>query len=187
MAKVFTPADIIWFKNVTNSKKREAYLDIPDNIFPLHFPKNHKESTKKIAIDEIILIYQRVNGTQAFTHLVTPVDGVLYTDNSNPDFCHARRVKIIAKTDKDNFIPVSTTMFNNVRLSGITQGNACKLKNSSIKNLKEFQVNVWQKFSRGRLSPTSYIMHKADSYAPTHVANYANPLLLCLCSLLTFH
>ncbi|MCL1966677.1 MAG: HNH endonuclease [Fibromonadales bacterium] len=151
--KVFTSADIVWFKNVNYEEKGEAYLDLPRNVFELNFPK--KTSQKNVldpAINEIILIYQKVHGTPAFTHLVTPVDNELIFDKANPGFCHARRVKVIAKTDKNNFIPVSTTMFNNVRLSGITQGNVCRLSNvkgiSSIGNLKKLQADIWQKFSK---------------------------------------
>ena len=87
MAKVFAPADIIWFKNVNYEEKGEAYLDLPRNVFELNFPK--KTSQKNVldpAIDEIILIYQKVNGTQAFTHLVTPVDNELIFDKKNLDF-----------------------------------------------------------------------------------------------------
>jgi len=148
---VFTPADIIWFKNVTNSEKGEAYLDLTDNIFRLHFPKKFKGNVLSPAINEIILIYQKVNGIQAFTHLVTPIDNKLIAEKSNPDFCYARQVKVIARTDKDNLIPVSTTLFNKIGLGGITQGNACKLSKvkeiSSIGNIKDLQIDIWQKFS----------------------------------------
>jgi hypothetical protein len=150
-AKIFTPADIIWFKNVTNDEKREAYLDLTENIFSLHFPKRHKANVLKPAINEIILIYQKVNDIPAFTHLVTPVDNELVTVDSNPDFCYARQVKIIAMADKNNLIRASTTLFDRVNLGGITQGNACKLENVStirtLGNIEELQVDIWQRFS----------------------------------------
>jgi len=145
--EIFTPLDIIWFKSVTNPNEGESYLDLTDNIFFLHFPSNQKGNVSKPKVDEIILLYQKVNGIQAFTHLVTPIDDELIDENSNSNYRYARRVKVIAKTDKNNYIPVSNTKMDDVYKAGISNGNACKLNNvSSIKNIEEIQLDIWKNF-----------------------------------------
>jgi len=151
---IFTPADIVWFKNVTNNVEGEAYINISGSVFPLHFPNRHKPNVLTPLINEIILIYQRVNGVPAFTHLVTPVDEELIEENNRDDFRYARRVKVIAKTDKNNFIPVSETLWDRVKLGGITQGNVCNINNiSNIGNIEELQLDVWQKFKEHFVNP----------------------------------
>lgn len=147
--KVFTPSDIIWFKNVTDTVEGEAYLQLTENPFVIHFPTKHKTNALSPAVDELILVYQKVNGVAAFTHIVTPVDDTLVEDNTTADYAYGRRVKIIAKTDKDNFIPISSTLFNRVRLSGVLQGNVCKLENmANIGNIDELRFDIWQKFTK---------------------------------------
>lgn len=144
---IYTPRDIIWFKNVTNLINGEAYLDIQDNPFVIHFPNKHKTNALSPAIDELILIYQKINGTPAFTHIVTPIDNELIEDDTREDYKYGRRVKFIAKKNNDNFIPISQTLWKNINLSGITQGNACKLENvKGIGNLDELLFDVWKRF-----------------------------------------
>lgn len=151
--KIYTPEDIIWFKNVTNKVHGEAYLNIGENPFVIHFPTIHKANVLSPAIDEIIILYQKVNGVPAFTHLVTPIDNELIEDRTNPDYLYGRRVKIIAKTTNDNYIPVGSTMWNRVNFAGITQGNACKIdKIKNAGNIDELRFDIWQKFS-GKFIP----------------------------------
>lgn len=146
--KIFTPTDIVWFKNVTNTTNGEAYLQLTENPFIIHFPTKHKTNVLSPAVDDIILVYQKVNGIAAFTHLVTPVDNELIEDDTRTDYRYGRRVKIIAKTNRDNFIPVSSTLWDRLNFSGITQGNACKLENiSNIGNIDELQFDIWQRFT----------------------------------------
>lgn len=146
--KIFTPSDIIWFKNVTDTINGEAYLQSTENSFIIHFPTKHKTNALSPAVDELILIYQKINGVAAFTHIVTPVDDILIEDKITANYAYGRRVKIVAKTDKDNFIPVSSTLWNRLKFSGITQGNACKLENiSNIGNIDELQFDIWQRFT----------------------------------------
>ena len=145
--RVFTPTDIIWFKNVTNLTNGEAYLSIENNPFVIHFPNKHKTNVLSPAIGELILIYQKVNGVAAFTHLVTPIDNELIEDETRADFRYGRRVRFIAKKGIENYIPVATTLWKDINLSGITQGNACKLENvKGINNLDELVFDVWQRF-----------------------------------------
>jgi hypothetical protein len=147
--KIYTPSDIVWFKNVTNTTNGEAYLQLTENPFVIHFPTKHRTNVLSPAVDDIILVYQKVNGVAAFTHLVTPVDTELIEDDTRIDYRYGRRVKIIAKTNKDNFIPVSSTLWDRLNFSGITQGNACKLENiSNIGNIDELQFDIWQRFAK---------------------------------------
>jgi 5-methylcytosine-specific restriction enzyme A len=147
-AVIFTPADIVWFKNVTDRVNGEAYLNLSDSIFQLHFPNRHETNVLTPNINEIILIYQKVNGVQAFTHLVTPVDEQLIEVDNSDDYRYARQVKVIAKTDNNNYIPVSETLWDRVNLRGITQGNACNISNiKNIGNIEELQLDIWRRFN----------------------------------------
>lgn len=145
--KIFTPADIKWFKNVTNSANGESYLSI-DNPFIIHFPNNHKTNALTPAIGELILIYQKVDGVPSFTHLVTPVDDEIIEESTRDEFRYGRRVRFIAKKDKHNVIHVhDSNLWQNVHLGGITQGNACRLENvKGITNLDELLLDVWERF-----------------------------------------
>jgi hypothetical protein len=146
--KIFTPTDIKWFKNVTNSTNRESYLNSDENPFVIHFPNNHKTNAESPSIGDLILIYQKVEGVPSFTHLVTPVDDELVEDTTRDEFRYGRRVRSIAKKEKDSVIHVSDSpLWKNVHLGGITQGNACQLKNvKGISNLDELLLDVWERF-----------------------------------------
>ncbi|WP_304063403.1 HNH endonuclease [Pedobacter glucosidilyticus] len=172
--RVFTPTDIIWFKNVTNSTNGEAYLSIENNPFVIHFPNKHKTNVLSPAIGELILIYQKVNGVAAFTHLVTPIDNELIEDETRANFRYGRRVRFIAKKDRENYIPVATTLWKDINLSGITQGNACKLENvKGINNLDELVFDIWQHFQdsftnsdRQSVITTSSIINEIETNNP---------------------
>lgn len=172
--KLFTPTDIVWFKNVTNLTNGEAYLSLADNPFVIHFPNKHKTNVLSPAIGELILIYQKVNGVAAFTHLVTPIDNELIEDDTRADFKFGRRVRYIAKKDKENFVPVANTLWKDINLAGITQGNACKLENvKGINNLDELLFDVWQRFQesftnsdRQSVITTSAIINEIETSNP---------------------
>jgi 5-methylcytosine-specific restriction protein A len=172
--RVFTPTDIIWFKNVTNSTNGEAYLSIENNPFIIHFPNKHKTNVLSPAIGELILIYQKVNGVAAFTHLVTPIDNELIEIDTRADFRYGRRVRFIAKKGRESYIPVVTTLWKDINLSGITQGNACKLENvKGINNLDELLFDIWQRFQdsftnsdRQSVITTSSIINEIETNNP---------------------
>lgn len=145
---LYTPSNIQWFKSVTNEELGEAYLDFSENTFVLNFPNKHKANILSPSINDIILIYQKVKGIAAFTHLVTPIDDKI-ADSERPDYRFGRRVKIIAKTSTENYIKVSSTLWNKVKLSGVTQGNACKIENiGSVDNIDELQLDIWEAFKK---------------------------------------
>ncbi|NLJ13859.1 MAG: hypothetical protein GX372_01205 [Ignavibacteria bacterium] len=146
MNKIYTPLDIVWIKNVTNSDTGESYMD-KDEEFILHFPKKHGKNASSPKIGEIIVIYQNIgkDKKRVFTHLVSPVDNIMFEDNSGKFNC--RRVKVIAKTDIENAIPVSSTLWKEVNFQGISQGNACKIEN--IENIENYDLllqDLWNKF-----------------------------------------
>ena len=149
--KIFTPSDIIWIKNVTNKEGGHAYMNLSADEFILHFPNKHGKSANllKPKINDLILIRQKINGVPAFTHLVTPIDNDRVEENNRTDYRYGRRVKVIAKTDLTNFIPVSSTSWKRVRFPGIAQGNVCEIKNvKSIGDIDELLINIWNSFSK---------------------------------------
>jgi hypothetical protein len=146
MNRQFTPFDIIWTKNVTNTDTGTAYMDLVDNEFVLHFPTHHKGNVTKPKIGEIILIHQNINGQKVFTHLVTPVDNIRREENREK-YKYGRMVKVIAKTPINSLIPVSTTLWNKVNFQGISQGNACEIaKISSLDSYDNLLQDIWGKF-----------------------------------------
>lgn len=56
ISQIYTPADIVWFQNVTSKVNGEAYLDTTENPFVIHFPTKHKTNVLSPAIDELIRI-----------------------------------------------------------------------------------------------------------------------------------
>lgn len=146
MNRPYTPFDIIWAKNVTNSDTGQAYMNLESEEFTLHFPTQHYGNVLSPKIGEIIAIHQNINGQKVFTHLVSPVDNVRIEENRE-NFKYGRKVKIIAKVDLANAIPVSLTLWNNVNFQGICQGNACKIARiSNIENYDVLLQDIWTKF-----------------------------------------
>ena len=146
--KIFTPNDIIWFKNVSNTLDGEAYLSEIKNEFILHFPTKHKGNVLSPAINELILIYQKVHGIKSFTHLVTPIDNILDDSGERPEYKFGRRVKVIAQTPINNIIEVASTEWKNIHLSGVSQGNACEIDNmKGIESKDLIRLNIWNRFA----------------------------------------
>jgi 5-methylcytosine-specific restriction enzyme A len=143
----FTPADIVWIKNVNNKEKGRAYMDLSDDEFILHFPNHHKGNILSPQIGEIILLRQRINDIAVFTHLVTPIDNETFDDNERPDYRYGRRVRLIANTPIDKLIEVASTKWENINFSGISQGNACKIENiKDIGQIDDLQLEIWERF-----------------------------------------
>lgn len=147
MNRPYTPFDIIWAKNVTNSDIGQAYMDLTNEEFTLHFPTHHKGNVLSPKIGEIIVIHQNINGQKVFTHLVSPVDNVRLEENRE-NFKYGRKVKLIAKTDVINAIPVSSTLWDKLNFQGISQGNACEIANiSNVENYDILLQDIWNKFT----------------------------------------
>lgn len=147
MNRFYTPFDIIWAKNVTNSEVGHAYMGLEcEKEFSLHFPNHHKGNVLSPKIGEIIAIHQNINGKKCFTHLVAPIDNILIEENRE-NFKFGRKVKVIAKTEILTAIPVSSTLWEKVNFQGISQGNACEIGNiSNVKNYDILLQDLWNKF-----------------------------------------
>ncbi|GEM50801.1 hypothetical protein EB1_05910 [Empedobacter brevis NBRC 14943 = ATCC 43319] len=146
MNRPYTPFDIIWAKNITNSDIGQAYIDLEDEEFTLHFPTHHKGNVLSPKIGEIILLHQNINKKKVFTHLVTPIDNIR-REEDRENYKYGRKVKLIAKTDASNAIPVSSTFWSNVNFQGISQGNACEIANiSNVENYDILLKNIWDQF-----------------------------------------
>ncbi|GAB3508972.1 HNH endonuclease [Emticicia fontis] len=149
--KIYTPADILWIKNITNDVVGEAYLDVPvaDGTFNLEFPAKHKSNVLSPQIGELIVLRQKIDNISVLTHLVTPVDNEIVDNPRNPRFRYSRKVKIIAVAEKESAINVSLTVWKNINFSGISNGNACNINNiESVTNIEELQLQTWQDFIR---------------------------------------
>ena len=146
MNRYYTPFDIIWTKNVTNSEAGEAYMDTEKDEFILHFPTHHKGNVLSPKVEELILIHQNIKGQKVFTHLVAPIDNIRLEENRE-NHKYGRKVRIIAKTETHNAIPVTETLWNRVNFQGISQGNACEISNiSNIDNYDILLQDIWEKF-----------------------------------------
>jgi len=133
MNRHYTPFDIIWAKNVTNSEIGYAYMDLTGEDFILHFPTHHKGNVLSPKAGEIILLHQNINGQKVFTHLVSPIDNIRHEENRD-NFKYGRKVRVIAKTDMSS-IPVSSTLCSKISFKGISHGNACEIaKISKVEN-----------------------------------------------------
>src|SRR5690606_14690623 len=89
--KIFTPEDIVWIKNVTNTDTGEAYLELKGNVFVLNFPNKHRKNVSRPEIGDIILLRQKVNGISAFTHLVSPIDDGEFDEDVRSKYRFGRR------------------------------------------------------------------------------------------------
>lgn len=146
MNRPYSPLDIIWIKNVNDSETGRAYMDLTSDEFILHFPTHHMGNVLSPKIGEIIILYQNINRNRVFTHLVTPVDNAR-TENEQENFRYGRKVKIIAKTDIENAIQVTSTLWNDVNFQGISQGNACEIANiANIENYEILLQDIWSHF-----------------------------------------
>jgi len=140
-------SDIHWYKNVNNRETGTAYLDLEIDKFVLHFPTRHGKNALSPKVGEIILLGQRLNGIQVFTHLVSPIDDVLVENQGEPEYQFGRNVQIVAKRYVDTAIPVYTTLWKDVNFQGISQGNVCRIDNvREITNIEELQKDVWDHF-----------------------------------------
>jgi hypothetical protein len=150
MKRVFQPSDIKWFKNVTNTEGGSAYMDKKSGQFTLHFPKNCGNNVKNPEIDDVIILYQRINNVELLTHLVTPISKEL--DNTGiKKYPSGREVVVLAATEDHSAIMVSETIFNKYRLSGVARGMACKIQNmkpviNEEEILLEIQNDIYDKF-----------------------------------------
>ncbi len=123
-------------------------MDKISGEFTLHFPNQHKGNVTQPKFGDIILLYQKIEGNNVFTHLVTPVNDKLLEENRT-NHKYGRRVNILAYTPFQNIINVGETEWKNVKFQGISQGNACKLDNiGSVLEPDSLKENSWNIFKQ---------------------------------------
>lgn len=144
MGDIFTPLDITWIKNVTSHTGDHAYMNLEQEKFVLHFPTVHKSNAKTPLPGELILIQQKIDSVRVFSHLVSPIDNKLVETKARVNYRYGRKVAKVAATPLDKLIPVSSTLWSNIRFQGISQGNACRIKNiSGIDKADPYLKSVW--------------------------------------------
>ena len=134
---MLSPDLIKWIKNVNNNERPyKAYFDVDDE-FQLHFPDHHKNNVLTTPCGEIILLFQRINFSTdiKFTHLVTPINDILYEERDKPKHHYSRRVKVIAQCLQEPYISKTDTSFKNISLGGVSQGNVNQIGN--MKQVRE--------------------------------------------------
>lgn len=142
----FTPADIIWVKNVTDYTVGQAYMKLEGeqlDEFILLFPDQSGNNILSPQVGEIILLRQYVNKISAFTHLVSPIDGDLVEENIHRGFSCGRRVQVVAMTPMDDLILASSVNWKDI----FTRGNAVKIANIYKSGLIDnLQLSIWERF-----------------------------------------
>ncbi len=132
---------IKWIKNINDGVNYGGYLGVVSE-FHLHVPDIHKGNVLTPKCGDLILLFQRVglptknNANEVvFTHLVTPVDNRRGEEPDNNGYIYSRRVKLIAKCVHEPFIKVNDTLFKNINMSGVVNGNFCAIENiNDVKN-----------------------------------------------------
>lgn len=122
-----------------------AYLNLESRDFVLHFPDSKTGNILKTNTDEIIILYQRINGERYFTHLVQPLENEIIEENARVNFRFGRFVRTIAYTGEQGKIPFELAYLD---LRNRGYGNAVEIKNIiEKKELENYQKNIWNLFS----------------------------------------
>lgn len=139
--------NITRIKNITNKEGGEAYLDLEYKEFTLHFPDRMKNNILDTQTDELVILYQKINGKRYLTHLVQPIDNERIEESGRENFRFGRIVKNIAFTNEENKIPFDQTKLSNLDFRNRGWGNAVKLKSIiDTEDLEPFQIEIWNKF-----------------------------------------
>lgn len=144
MKTTFQASDIIWIKNVTAQPNPLApvYMGATSK-FELEFPRKFKKNAKHPIPNEIIILFQKINEKQYFSHLVSPIDDNVFLTNSKTH-PWGRHVKIIAK----KLIAISHTQWNNVKFNGARNGNVCRIANMKNIDSAGLLQDIWDEFHR---------------------------------------
>jgi hypothetical protein len=106
--------NIVWIKNVTPKNGTTwAYDDKTCNeSFFLNWSTTKGGGAKTPRVGDVIVLFQtpkQINGIKNghvhLTHLVSPVDSIIYEDEAHPDFKYCRKVKLISIAQPINAIP----------------------------------------------------------------------------------
>ncbi len=113
-------SQIKWVKNVKRNKGTAwAYME-PElsQEFQLNFSESQKKRARNLREGEIILLFQKVDNVKGvmpvtyLTHLVTPLDDVLFFNHSNKSHGYERRVAVIARAHPNTAIKTNPRILN---------------------------------------------------------------------------
>jgi len=121
-----TPRSILWIKNINPKSDKGAYFDAGDE-FRLHFPNNHQTNAAHPDVGDAILLFQKLEAKHVFTHIVTPVNREVKEETGRTKYRFYREVAVLAKKLRTPFIARQDTMFRDINMSGISQGNVCRI------------------------------------------------------------
>ncbi|MHA1613903.1 MAG: HNH endonuclease [Candidatus Thorarchaeota archaeon] len=142
-----TPESILWIKNV--NAENGAYFDTGKE-FRLHFPNNHQMNASQPEVGDAILLFQKISTKHVFTHIVTPFSREVKKEAGREKFKYYREVTVLAKRTRSPFIERRQTLFRDIGLRGVSQGNVCRLDNVKEiiqqKLLKEIQLELFAHF-----------------------------------------
>ncbi|GEP98116.1 HNH endonuclease [Chitinophaga cymbidii] len=152
---MFKATDIHWVKNVKRNGGTDwaYYENADDTTIHLNFSDDQRKGAALVSPGEIILLFQRVDNLPGvpkrtyLTHLVTPIDSVLYKDsNSNHRFQYIRNVAIIARAEPRTAI---STIPKELNFYKPQWGKVCDIQLlNSLKPRYSIQQDVWTYFSQ---------------------------------------
>lgn len=139
--------NITRIKHITNNEIGKAYLDIKEKVFDLKFPERQKRSILDSDIDELIILYQKIesDNTLYITHLVRPVDTTMTDDGDRENFKYGRIVETISFPGENNKIRLKSTPLAQYSLNNKGWGRAEKLEHIIVNpnELENVQKQLW--------------------------------------------
>ena len=143
-----SPINITRIKNVTNKETGEAYLNLTENNFELHWPDSRRGNILEAKEDEIIVLYQKIRNKKYFTHLVIPSDNKELPEGKRHNYRFGRTVKVVAFTGIENAIPFKNTLLDELNFHNRGWGSATELSVIKGSNkIEKYQIELWNKFS----------------------------------------
>lgn len=142
-----TPLNITRVKSITNKGSETAYLNLKEDEFLLHWPDQRRGNVLQATQNEIIALYQKIDVTKYFTHLVVPIDSIEINEGKIINYRFGRRVKVLACTGEENAIRFDQTKLSEIDFRNRGWGSADNItKIAKTKNIERFQIDLWNKF-----------------------------------------
>jgi hypothetical protein len=162
--------NIVWIKNVTPKDGISwAYTDKNCNDeFLLNWSTAKGGGAKTPGVGEVIVLFQTPkkivgikNNKVHLTHLVTPVDKLIYEDEERPKYKYCRKVRLISLAQPINAIP-NPGYFNFHKPNRGAINTIDNLQNRIELTPEETRKEVWwlfQKFLCPAIQKTSFLMN----------------------------
>lgn len=143
-----TPINITRVKCVSD-KNGTAYMDLKEGIHILHFPDKQKNNILDTATDEIIAVFQKIDGVSYFTHLMIPTQDIQAppTYDGRENYKFGRYVQIIAATGDYNKINLKNTKIGRKSFLNRAWGRSEKISDiAQNEDIEEYQNDLWERF-----------------------------------------